>query len=188
MNISRVKGHPPKTPHDSSASKEPSTKKKHFPKPTGATFREKGKAWESQAPNVSRRITPKPMTIESSPKTLSLKRVTRSQSNKFSSGPEPSSTKIKDLIQIHKKRVRDPNEIVSKSNHEDLVLVSKKIKKIGKPILGSPSNSGPRSCGKKENTKVGKKKKEKKIFPQSTVINEIHSESKNVDEITISHN
>lgn len=140
MNISSVKGHPPKFPCDSSANKEPSTKNKHFPKPTGATFRKKGKVWESQVLTVFKRMNPKSMTTKSGPKPSSLKRVTRSQSNKFSSGPEPSSTGIKDLSQIHKKRVRDPNEAVPESNHENPVSVSKMIKKISKPVLGSPSN------------------------------------------------
>ena len=41
INISRVKGCPPKKPRKPSASNEPSTVAKHFPKPTSATFRGK---------------------------------------------------------------------------------------------------------------------------------------------------
>jgi hypothetical protein len=140
---------------------------------------------------ISKGTTSNFVTIETGPKPSSLKRVTQSQSNNFSSRLEPSSTGIKEQSQTYKKKVRDPNESAFGPNHEDPISVSKKIKKIGKLILGSPSNSGPISCGKKENTKVGKeqkkkKKKKKKIFPQSVVVNEIHSEAENDSEIPIS--
>ena len=153
MNISRVKGRPPKKPRKSSANNEPSTMAKHFPKPTSATFR--GKA-QSQAPTVSKGVTLNFETTSSSSKPSSFRRVTCNQGNKFSSGPETSSTRIKEQRYTCKKRVRNRNESISGPNHQDPVSVSKKAKKIGKPILGSPSNSGPSSCGKKENTKIGK--------------------------------
>ena len=124
---------------------------KHFPKPTSATFR--GKA-QSQVSTVSKRVTPNFVTTASSLKPSSFRRATRSQVNKFSSGPEPSSTGAREQSCAYIKRVRDINESVSRPDHEDPVSVGKKVKKIGKRILGSPSNSGPSSCGKKENTKA----------------------------------
>lgn len=183
MNISRVKGHPPKKPWKSSTNNEPSPMAKHFPKPTSVTFR--GKA-QSQASTVSKRVTPNFETIAPSSKPSSFRRVMRSQGNKFSSRLEPSSTGIKEQRYRWKKRVRVLNESVSRPNHEDPVSVSKKVKKIGKPILGSPSNSGPSSLGKKENTKIGNEQTEKKIFPQSVIVHEIHSEAKNDGDIPMS--
>ena len=57
MNISRVKGRPPKKPRKSFVSSEPSSMTRHFPKPTSATFR--GKA-HVQVPIVSKEVTPNP--------------------------------------------------------------------------------------------------------------------------------
>ena len=41
MNISRMKGRPPKKPQKSSVSREPSSVTRHFPTPTSAKFRGK---------------------------------------------------------------------------------------------------------------------------------------------------
>ena len=93
MNISRIKGRPPKKPRKSSVSNEPSTMARHFPKPTTATFSRKT---QSQVPTVSKEVTLNFETTSSSSKPSSFRRVTRSQGNKFSLEPEPSSTGIKE--------------------------------------------------------------------------------------------
>ena len=75
MNISRLKGYPPKKPQKSSVSSEPSSMTRHFPKPTSATFRGKTHV---QVPTVSKEVTPNPEVMPPSSKSTSFKRVTHS--------------------------------------------------------------------------------------------------------------
>lgn len=80
MNISRLRGRPPKKPRESSVSNEPSYVTRHFPKPTSATFRGKTHV---QVPIVSKEVAPNPKVTSPSSKSTSFKRVARSQSNKL---------------------------------------------------------------------------------------------------------
>ena len=75
MNISRLKGYPPKKPQKSSVSSEPSSMTRHFPKPTSATFRGK---MNVQVPIISKEVTLNPEVMPPSSKSTSFKRVTRS--------------------------------------------------------------------------------------------------------------
>ena len=93
MNISRIKGRPPKKPPKSYVSNEPSTMARHFPKPTSATFRGKS---QFQVPTVSKEVTPNSEATPPSSRSSSFRRVTHSQGNKFSLGPKESFIGIKE--------------------------------------------------------------------------------------------
>ena len=93
MNISRLRGCPPKKPQKSYVSSEPSPMTRHFPKPTSATFRGKTHV---QVPVVSKEVAPNLEVTPPSSKSTSFKRVTRSQSNKLFSKPEAFSVGFKE--------------------------------------------------------------------------------------------
>ena len=146
MNISRMKGRPPKKPRKPSVNSEPSSVTRHFPKPTSTTFR--GKA-HFHVPTVSKEVTPNSKIMLPSSKSSSFRRVTRSQGNKLSLGLEASFIGIKEQRHPWKKRLRTWNELVSKPNHHESVIVSNEAKGIGEPILGSHSISSPSSHERK---------------------------------------
>ena len=93
MNISRLRGCPPKKPRKSSVSSESSSVTRHFPRPTSATLR--GKA-HFQVPTVSKEVTPNLEATPPNSKSSSFRGVTRSQGNKLSLEPEASFIGIKE--------------------------------------------------------------------------------------------
>ena len=64
----------------------------------------------------------------------------------------------------------------SKLNHHEPVTVRDEVTGKGELILGSPLFSSLSPHERKESKKIEQEQKEKKIFPKSTVVHEIHSD------------
>ena len=146
---------------------------RHFPKPTSATF--KGKA-HFQVPTISKEMTLNSEAMPPSSKSSSFRRVTHSQGNKLSLGPEASFIGIKEQRCPCKKRLKTRNELASESNHHEPVTVGDEVKGKGEPILGSPSFSSLSPRKRKESEQTEKEQRETKISPKSAIVHEIHSD------------
>ena len=128
MNISRVRGQPPKVPRNSFVTKNQPFKIRRFPKPTRSTFAGKRKAQEPQVHNISKKENPKSTITEPYLITPSPRRSSRHMNDKYNSGPVPSSSGVKKLDQIYKKRVRDTKEMVLEIDKDTPIRASKRFK------------------------------------------------------------
>ena len=102
MDISRIRGQPPRIPHDPSNTANYPMKMnvRSFPNPTSSTFASKRNAQEPYVQDVPKRTNPKTSMGKYFLKPSTLKGVVHTIDNKNILGPVPSSSQVKNLNQI----------------------------------------------------------------------------------------
>lgn len=134
MNISRVRGWPPKTPRNSVITEKQPGKTRRFPKPTKFTFMGKRKDQEPQERGIPKKTNLRPIATKPCLKNPSPRRLAHHRDDKFTAGLVPLSLGEKKLEEIYRKRVRDTQKVVSKEIQNSPVRASKRFREASQPI------------------------------------------------------
>lgn len=161
----RVRGQPPKAPRDFVVTENQPAKIRQFPKPTRFTFAGKRKAQEPQELSISKKANLRPIITEPCLKNPSPRLSNRHRDDKYTSGPVPSSSGVKKLGPLYRKRVKDTQEMVSEEIRNTHVNARKRVREASQLSLEPLESLVYKSENKKMTKEIVAKEGEMKTSP-----------------------